>query len=130
MWSHIQMSGGSALDLILAQVTSHRTSGGRYPYAHCTGEETDLSVEGPKEIRAQETGNCLIPHSELSSEVLLDPRGCKTLTCSFSPSSFGSTLLHPWLTVTGPKAISPRETLPLLARRPERCAPPKKEGLG
>lgn len=30
---------------------------------------------GPKEIRAQETGNHLIPHPKLSSEVLLDPRG-------------------------------------------------------
>lgn len=49
-----------------------------------------------------------------------------TLTCVSSPSSFGPPLLGPWLTVTGPKAISPRETP--TPRRPEECAPPKKEG--
>lgn len=73
------------------------------------------------EIRAQETGNHLIPRSKLSSEVFLDPRGCMTLTCSSFPSSFGPPLLSLWLTVTGPKAISPRETP--IARRPERCVP-------
>lgn len=54
--SHTQrtaMTGGSALDLIFARVTSHSTCGGGYPYAHCTGEETDLVVEVGAQKRSE-----------------------------------------------------------------------------